>query len=306
MNPYTQTDWRVSLRSFGKQLLVLLGGILLYSVGFAALAWTTWKLVSLATRFHWLTGLSVILAVLIILLWGLGWIRRAPLTALNFGQYPRIGLALNLILIAASSMLVMTFISDILFKQGLAQYTSAQPVTIDSLFAYYGWHLVDAIPVFDVWSVIDWEAPLEGQGVTAGLLLQAFLVLVIAASIEIFQSKQASHRDLLRFAKALRAGATDYKHETAPEMARRSLNQALPLAERHGGATDQIDIHLEYARLLIETGEADGARAALEKAGNLIDQETQRRDLERRRREVAELQGRLEAGNVRAQAGTAE
>jgi thioredoxin-like negative regulator of GroEL len=89
-------------------------------------------------------------------------------------------------------------------------------------------------------------------------------------------------------------------------MGRRSLSQALPLAERLGSLTDQIDIHLEYARLLIETGKADGARAALEKAGNLIDQETRRRDLQRRRREVAELQGRLEAGDVQPQADTAE
>ncbi len=287
--PPAQSRLRDSLVKIGKQSLAVIVGIIFALAGVSLIS----DVLGAATRLHWIVGLLAAVLLLAVLLWLLWWIRQAPLTSMEFGRYPRIGLGLNLLLVTVTAMVAMATLSDILFQQNWARYTSERPITVGLLLDYYGWHLVDSIPVIDVWSVTGIASPAEGVGFLANLLLQVFLVLIIAAAIDIFRSKRGDVRYLLRIARAIRDGKAGLPKEQALEQAQRHIDQAWSVARQEGTRVHKIDVLLEYAHLLLELGKKDKVLENLKEAHRLIELEAEERDLAARQRSAQDLQNRL-------------
>ncbi len=175
-----------SLWGIGKQTLIAVVGAII-TIG--SVAWIG-RTLDEATKLHWFLGLISAVVVMFLIFVLLKWIRSAPLTRRNFGMNPKTGLFLNLLWVVVLAMVAMATISNILYGQGVISYSSSQPITAGRLLDYYSWHLIDSIPIMQIWTAFPIEAPAQGEGFWAGFLLLSFRVLVIGWSVAIFRSKQ--------------------------------------------------------------------------------------------------------------------
>ncbi len=137
----------------------------------------------------------IILGVLIFLLW---WIRKNSLAQQNFGIYPRISLSAQLIGIILSAMFVMATMSDALFRMNIIQYVADKNIDYDQFLNYYGWHLLDSIPVLQITKNFNVSLHVTAETsyeLESGFLLLVFKVVIITLSINLFGSKRKNlHR----------------------------------------------------------------------------------------------------------------
>ncbi len=165
-------------KALDRILLIILGVFLIAFCAFAV----RWGL-DQATKLHWLFGLTLSVLIAVLLPFFIRWLWQQPLSTTNLGKHPIQGLVLNLILVVLVAMVAMTAISYILFEAALVHYTSSYPITSGRLLDYYGWHFVDSVPILEIWSIFDVDAPVKGEGLWTGLLVLVFRVLIIAPSI---------------------------------------------------------------------------------------------------------------------------
>ncbi len=86
---------------------------------------------------------------------------------------------------------------------GLLEYTSSQEIAYGRLIDYYGWHVIDSIPVLNLWKTFGVEQGIVGVGFGPGILLLSFRVLIVAAGIFIVQKAIRMQRPQLRLRYSL-------------------------------------------------------------------------------------------------------
>lgn len=248
-----------------------------------------------ASERHPMLGLGVAVLALALVVWALRWVQKETLSPISFGMYPRTGLVLNLAILVLVSAVAMATVSDALYRAGLAVYIAATPISVALLLDYYGWHFVDSIPVLRVWQTFGVEAPANGEGVVAGLLLLGFRVAIIAWALSLFKSKQLDVKYLTAFARILREDALGQKRLSRLTSRRRDcLEAAVNAPARTDPSLYRIDAYLEYARYWSEKRDASRAREYVDRAWKRLEAEAQARDLNARRQEIDGLSAELD------------
>lgn len=177
--------------------------ILVSFLGVVAASWGLRYILDMATKLHWLAGLTLSV-VLIIILFGLLWLFwRHPPSSIICGKYPWQGLVFNLTFVVLAAIAVMATLSYILHDARLVQYTSSHPITVGRLLDYYAWHLVDSIPVLEIWRVFDVDIPAKGEGFWVGFLVLVFRVLIIAPSIALIKRQLDLRAKYVEFSSIL-------------------------------------------------------------------------------------------------------
>ena len=238
-----------------------------------ALAWIT--------DLHWIAGLIAAILVLAGLVWLLSYIKNASLTLSSFGRYPKIGLALNLLLVVVSGVVAMAFCSSILRNLDVVHYVSAEPVTVARLMDYYGYHFLDSLPVFAISDLLGVESRIEAGDTPARVLLELFRVLIVAAVIQTFLTKRGNFRTQLKHAQTYRQLNDLAKAELMMDVALKSARSA-------DSPVDLADANIELARILADRS-PDRARQHLDEAQGYIEDARRASDLESRQDAIKAL-----------------
>ena len=255
-----------------------------FAVGLLFVLWAVdlmRKALAWVTDLHWSLGLIAVVLVLAGLVWLLSIIKNASLTQKSFGRYPKLGLALNLLLVLVGATVAMAFCSAILQDLGVASYDSKDPVTVPRLMDYYSYHFLDSLPVFAISDLLDVESRIEADDMGARVLLELFKVLIVVTVIKIFMTKRGNFRTQLAHAQAYRiTGATDKAELT--------MDVAIELASNSDNPVDLADANIELARILAGSSPAR-AKRCLDEAEGCITRAQRATDLEARRVEIAGL-----------------
>lgn len=275
------SNWRRWVGDNWARFKVILLGLFIYSCfGSMVVSWLT-RLES----GYWLFALLVSSALMIGVVITIFWIEKTPLNPLNYGPYPRTTLILFLILLTLLGIWALAFLSNILHNLGWLQIQTEQPIDTGLFLNYYFWHFIDDIPILGVWSVVDVQAPAEAEGWPANLLLKLFLVFIVAAAIKLYKSKNVDIKAQREFARfKLAQGESDN--------ARRAIQEILPSVKKSRSYSEQIDVYLEYAEILIALGDAKEANQYLDKAGKTIGKARRDSDLDSRQQMLQVLQGK--------------
>jgi len=266
-----------TLIRLSKQSMVFIVGLFLVfgAVAVAQLA------LEKTTTIHWSIGLIAAVVTLFGIVWLLSWIKNAPYTPSSFGYYPRLGLALNLILVVLTAIVAMSFVSFILFTQDVASFESIDPITVPRLLDYHSWHFIDSIPIVGIWEIFEIKPRIKAVDSEARALLEVFHVLIVATVIRTFLGKKGSFKRLLKTAKVYRM-AGEY------DKAKHTLDIALKNTGISDDAIKLADANIEYAKIFIKHA-PEKVTASLDEAVNSIDRAEYEMDLEHRKTEVRNL-----------------
>jgi hypothetical protein len=141
-------------------LLILYGGLLV--------------IMATAFQYHWLWGLLATLFYAFSLITGL----RDLLSREASRFAVRKGLAIFVLLLLTGAA-VFGALSLFLEVVGWAQYRSEAPRTFVSFHLYYLWLFLEILPILKITETLNLTAPVQPEGVVAGLPVIAFRVFVV-------------------------------------------------------------------------------------------------------------------------------
>lgn len=150
-------------------------------------------LINLAGDEHWALELLVILVAAALSAFTFVYIARANPRTGAFGKHPKVGLANNLVIAAMLATVTMGGLTGLLFRAGLVIY---DPMPQDSapILDFYAWHLIDSIPVLEVWKATGISAPFETRNWVSGWLLLGYQVLVISTTYKLYRKQSRPPR----------------------------------------------------------------------------------------------------------------
>jgi cbb3-type cytochrome oxidase subunit 3 len=172
-----------TLEALKRVWLLAIGVLVILGVAYLVRNW-----LDEAMQSHWLYGLILSVFIFCLLLFLIWVFWRQPKSETDFSKYSLQGLVLSLILVILVAIEVMAAISYILYEADLIHYTSSYPITSSRLLDYYGWHFIDSIPVLEIWSTFNVDAPVKGEGLWAGILVMVFRVLIVAPGIAVIKN----------------------------------------------------------------------------------------------------------------------
>ncbi len=200
------------------------------------------------------------------------------------------GLATNLVAAAVLATVAVGSLTGLLYRLGFVTY-EPMPDHPAKLLDFYGWHLVDAVPVFKIWKALGVEAPMQAANRLADVLLFLYQTLVLASAVDIYRQKRLSIDGQLREARALRTLGN-------PRNARRRAELALHAADGRGDRIRGVDARIELAMALTATKASnDEVERVLQDARTLLDKEVKTHDFARRRTRLAEVAARAEGAD---------
>jgi hypothetical protein len=154
------------LREIGSIVWTLFALLLLYGSVLAIMA--------NAFQYHWLVGLGATLFYAFAL-----WVGLQDLLSREASRFAiRKGLAIFALLVLTGSA-VFGALSLLLEAVGWAQYTSGEARTFLSFHIYYLWLFLDMLPGLNATETLSLTAPLQSEGVIAGLPVIAFRAFVV-------------------------------------------------------------------------------------------------------------------------------
>jgi hypothetical protein len=126
-----------------------------------------------ATTSHWLLGAALAVLFFAIVVAGTRELNSLPVSE------PLYVIGSNVSGIVVIGSLVAAWISFVLASTGLASYRFNQGATISNFALYYIWVFLNMIPTLRITDTLDWHAPIEPEGLAAGLPVLAFKMLIL-------------------------------------------------------------------------------------------------------------------------------
>jgi len=173
--------------------------------------------IAVAERFHWLAGAIagllwiMAVAVFCIAMWyamrssAPRWLRDymliRPRTDKRAGlaeQYPAAAATAMMCVVIGVAVVATTYTSANLESHGVLAYVTDEPTQLpmtELLFRLYSWHVVDLIPVVDVWTIYNVHPPVRPANFWAQTLVLVFRAALIGFSISVLVQVVTFHRE---------------------------------------------------------------------------------------------------------------
>ncbi|MDH3444867.1 MAG: hypothetical protein OEN50_13135 [Deltaproteobacteria bacterium] len=191
---------------------------LLFFMMLGSLVGFTRHSISAAGEIHWLAGVflgSIWLIGVFILYFAIwyamqpsapSWFREYVLIRQKTGsdaglaeQYPVATLAALICVAMLVAVFALTGMSAVLASQGIISYTveasNEQPMT-ELLFRLYAWHMIDMIPLLDLWQTYGIDPPIRPNDFWAQTIVLVFRTVIIGFAISVIVQWVKYDRDI--------------------------------------------------------------------------------------------------------------